>query len=176
MDAFYSVAEAEKYDPKNPPRVMGAVFGHQKEQAVEVMSSVELPFKYDEEKQLRIDEDAFAEDTELCEFPPPLGWRSNLRVNKKNTDKQIYPEHELLGWYATSETLEPTDLEFHKRVSVCLSTYSSQRAPFFDFSLLPSPQFAFYTESPFFMRMKPIPKRSDKALPVTVYQVWLSLP
>jgi len=119
------VAEAAKYDPKNPPRVMGAVFGVQLNQTVEIMSSVELPYSLDDEKQIRINDDAFAEDTDLY--------------------KQIYPEHELLGWYSTSAQIEAVDMPFHRR-------------------------FTEYTESPLYLRMDPKVRSDAKALPVTVYR------
>lgn len=120
------VAEASKYDPKNPPRVMGAVFGVQGKGGVEIMSSVELPYSLDDEKQIRINDDAFAEDTDLY--------------------KQIYPEHELLGWYSTSAQIEAVDMPFHRR-------------------------FTEYTESPLYLRMDPKVRSDAKALPVTVYRV-----
>jgi len=83
------------YDPKNLPRVLGAIFGVQKGASVEVISSLELPFRIDEEKQIRIAEDSFAEDADLY--------------------KQIYPGHECLGWYSTATQIKDTDLPFHKR-------------------------------------------------------------
>eukprot|EP01083_Nonionella_stella_P271764 921158_1 len=119
------VAEIGKYDPKNPPRVLGAVFGIQINQRVEIMSSVELPYTFDDEKQIRINDDAFAEDTDLY--------------------KQIYPEHELLGWYSTSSKIEDVDMPFHKR-------------------------FTEYNESPLYLRMDPKVRTDAKALPVTVYR------
>mmetsp|Transcript_19118 Transcript_19118/g.30400 ORF Transcript_19118/g.30400 Transcript_19118/m.30400 type:complete len:300 (-) Transcript_19118:126-1025(-) len=119
------VAEIGKYDPKNPPRVLGAVFGVQVNQKVEIMSSLELPYSFDDEKQIRIDDDAFAEDTDLY--------------------KQIYPEHELLGWYATSSRIESVDMPFHKR-------------------------FTEYNESPLYLRMDPKVRTDAKALPVSVYR------
>merc|ERR1719410_1745729 len=118
------VAESANYDPKNPPRVMGAVFGVQVNQRVEIMSSIELPYSLDDEKQIRINDDAFAEDTDLY--------------------KQIYPEHELLGWYSTSAQIEPVDMPFHRR-------------------------FTEYTESPLYLRMDPKVQSDAKALPITVY-------
>jgi len=118
------------YDPKNPPRVLGAIFGVQKGASVEVISSVELPFRIDEEKQIRINDDAFAEDADLY--------------------KQIYPEHECLGWYSTATEIKSTDLPFHKR-------------------------FTDYNESPLYLRMDPLPKKSDKSLPVTVYRMELKV-
>jgi len=108
-----------------PPRVMGAVFGVQSAQTVEIMSSVELPYSLDDEKQIRINDDAFAEDTDLY--------------------KQIYPEHELLGWYSTSAQIEAVDMPFHRR-------------------------FSEYTESPLYLRMDPKVRSDAKALPVTVYR------
>lgn len=119
------VAEMGKYDPKNPPRVLGAVFGIQINQRVEIMSSVELPYSFDDEKQIRINDDSFAEDTDLY--------------------KQIYPEHELLGWYSTSSRIESIDMPFHKR-------------------------FTEYNESPLYLRMDPHVRTDAKALPVTVYR------
>jgi len=119
------VAEIGKYDPKNPPRVLGAVFGIQINQRVEIMSSVELPYSFDEEKQIRINDDSFAEDQDLY--------------------KQIYPEHELLGWYSTSSQIEPVDMPFHKR-------------------------FTEYNESPLYLRMDPKVRTDAKELPVTVYR------
>eukprot|EP00486_Rosalina_sp_Unknown_P007145 CAMPEP_0201572712 /NCGR_PEP_ID=MMETSP0190_2-20130828/16139_1 /ASSEMBLY_ACC=CAM_ASM_000263 /TAXON_ID=37353 /ORGANISM="Rosalina sp." /LENGTH=303 /DNA_ID=CAMNT_0047998823 /DNA_START=84 /DNA_END=995 /DNA_ORIENTATION=- len=122
-----TVAESGKYDPKNPPRVLGAVFGMQLNQRVEIFSSVELPFSLDDEKQIRIDDDAFAEDKDLY--------------------GQIYPDHELLGWYATSASskIESTDMPFHKR-------------------------FTEYNESPLYLRMDPKVRSDAKALPITVYR------
>jgi len=122
------VAEAAQYDPKNPPRVMGAVFGVQGKAGVEIMSSVELPYSLDDEKQIRINDDAFAEDTDLY--------------------KQIYPEHELLGWYSTSSQIESFDMPFHRR-------------------------FSEYTEAPLYLRMDPKVRSDAKALPVTVYRAEL---
>merc|ERR1719410_3247818 len=122
------VAESANYDPKNPPRVMGAVFGVQVNQRVEIMSSIELPYSLDDEKQIRINDDAFAEDTDLY--------------------KQIYPEHELLGWYSTSAQIEAVDMPFHRR-------------------------FTEYTESPLYLRMDPQVHGDAKALPVTVYRAEL---
>mmetsp|Transcript_55096 Transcript_55096/g.87910 ORF Transcript_55096/g.87910 Transcript_55096/m.87910 type:complete len:305 (+) Transcript_55096:64-978(+) len=119
------VAEMAKYDPKNPPRVLGAVFGTQINQKVEIMSSIELPYTIDDEKQIRINDDAFAEDTDLY--------------------KQIYPEHELLGWYSTSSQIEAVDMPFHKR-------------------------FTEYNESPLYLRMDPKVRTDAKALPVFVYR------
>jgi COP9 signalosome complex subunit 6 len=107
------------------PRVMGAVFGIQQKQTVEVYSSVELEFSYDEEKQLRIDDEAFAEDYDLY--------------------KQIYPEHECLGWYSTAQQIQPTDLPFHKR-------------------------FTEYNESPLYIMMNPTVMSDAKALPVKCYR------
>eukprot|EP01084_Bolivina_argentea_P280603 479908_1 len=122
------VAESGKFDPKNPPRVLGAVFGTQLNQRVEIVSSVELPYSFDDEKQIRIDVDAFAEDTDLY--------------------KQIYPEHELLGWYSTVKRIESIDMPFHKR-------------------------FKEFNESPLYLRMNPIVHTDAKALPVTVYRTEL---
>ena len=122
------VAESAKYDPRKPPRVLGAVFGIQLNQRVEIISSIELPFTYDDEKQMRIEDDAFAEDTDLY--------------------KQIYPEHELLGWYCTATQITNIDMPFHKR-------------------------FTEYNESPLYLRMNPIVRTDAKALPVTVYRVKL---
>merc|ERR1719410_541990 len=119
------VAESAQYDPKNPPRVMGAVFGIQGKAGVEIMSSIELPYSLDDDKQIRINDDAFAEDTDLY--------------------KQIYPEHELLGWYSTSSRIEDVDMPFHKR-------------------------FTEYNESPLYLRMDPKVRTDAKALPVTVYR------
>merc|ERR1719461_2202043 len=91
-----AVAEStSKYDPKNPPRVLGAVFGIQVGQRVEIMSSVELPYELDDEKQIRINDDEFGEDRDLY--------------------GQVYPEHELLGWYSTESKIEDIDMPFHKR-------------------------------------------------------------
>jgi len=118
------------YDPKNPPRVLGAIFGMQKGASVEVISSIELPYRINEEKQIRIDEDSFAEDTNLY--------------------KQIYPEHECLGWYSTATDIKDTDLPFHRR-------------------------FTEYNESPLYLRMDPLPKKTDKSLPVTVYRMELKV-
>lgn len=124
------VSESKNPNPKNPPRCLGAVFGTQTDKSVEVLSSIELPFKYDNEKNIRIDDDAFAEDTDLY--------------------KQIYPEHECLGWYSTSQTLDPQDLVFHKR-------------------------FTEYNESPLYFRMNPIIKKTDKSLPITLYRMEMQL-
>jgi len=120
------VAEsAKKYDPNNLPRVLGAVFGTQKARNVDVWSCVELPYELDDEKQIKINDDAFAEDMDLY--------------------KQIYPEHELLGWYSTAARIEAVDMPFHRR-------------------------FTEYTESPLYLRMDPQVRGDAKALPVTVYR------
>lgn len=120
------VAESSKrYDPSNPPRVLGAVFGTQAARNVDVWSCVELPYELDDEKQIKINDDAFAEDMDLY--------------------KQIYPEHELLGWYSTAARIESIDMPFHKR-------------------------FTEYTESPLYIRMDPRVHGDAKALPVTVYR------
>ncbi len=95
----------------------GAVFGIQINQRVEIMSSIELPYSFDDE---------FAEDTDLY--------------------KQIYPQHELLGWYSTSSKIENVDMPFHKR-------------------------FTEYNESPLYLRMYPKVRTDAKAIPVTVYRV-----
>jgi len=128
--ARYVAENGGTYDPKNPPRVLGAIFGVQKGASVEVISSIELPFRIDAEKQIRIDDDSFAEDADLY--------------------KQIYPEHECLGWYSTATDIKETDLPFHKR-------------------------FTDHNESPLYLRMDPLPKKTDKSLPVTVYRMELKL-
>jgi len=89
------LAESKQFDPKNPARVLGAVFGTQQNQTVEVMNSIEITFTIDDEKQIRMNDDTFAEDTDLY--------------------KRIYPEHECLGWYSTATDIMLTDLPFHKR-------------------------------------------------------------
>lgn len=119
------VAESASYNPSAPPRVLGAIFGIQLNNRVEVMSSLEAPYSFDEEKQIRIDDDTFAEDTDLY--------------------KQIYPEHECLGWYSTAEGILDTDMTFHKR-------------------------FHEYNESPLYLRMNAIISSTDKSLPVTLYR------
>jgi len=124
------VSEEKNFNPQNPPRVLGAVFGTQKDQTIEILSSIELPFKYDEEKQIRIDDDMFGEDTELY--------------------KQIYPDHECLGWYATGSRIHDTDMPFHKR-------------------------FCEYNESPLYIRMDPLPTKNAKTLPITIYRSELKI-
>lgn len=92
-----TVAEStEKYDPNNPARVLGAFFGYQTNQAVELHSAIELSYRYDDEKEIRINDDEFKEDLDL--------------------HSQIYPDHECLGWYSTSVNFNTkVDLAFHKR-------------------------------------------------------------
>jgi len=124
------VAESKQFDAKNPPRVLGAVFGTQQNQVVEVMSSVEITFTIDDEKQIRMNDDTFAEDTDLY--------------------KQIYPEHECLGWYSTATDIMLTDLPFHKR-------------------------FTEYNESPLYIRMNPVVRVDAKALPVNVYRMEMKI-
>jgi len=97
---------------------------------VEVMSSVEITFTIDDEKQIRMNDDTFAEDTDLY--------------------KQIYPEHECLGWYSTATDIMLTDLPFHKR-------------------------FTEYNESPLYIRMNPVVRVDAKALPVNVYRMEMKI-
>lgn len=120
------VSNMKSYDPNKLPRVMGAIFGIQNNKNVEIYSSIELPFSLDDEKQLRIDDDAFAEDYDLY--------------------KQIYPEHECLGWYSTASEIQNTDLPFHKR-------------------------FTEHNESPLYLLMNPVVMSDAKMLPVKCYRV-----
>lgn len=124
------IADQKDYNPKEPPRILGAVFGIQKNQNIEIFSSIELFYELDNEKQIRIDSDAFGEDTDLF--------------------KQIYPDHELLGWYSTASEILPTDLPFHKK-------------------------FSEYNESPLYIRMDPNIKKDAKGIPVTVYRLELKV-
>ena len=120
------VAECKHYDSAKPPRILGALFGVQKDQRVEVMNSVELPYKIDDEKNIRIDDDAFAEDTDL--------------------HKQIYPEHECLGWYSTCLAIQNEDETFHQR-------------------------FKEYNESPLYLTMNPKISKQSKNLPINIYRM-----
>lgn len=92
-----TIAESdEKYDPSKPVRVLGALFGIQENQSVELHSSIELSYSLDDEKELRINDEEFKEDLDL--------------------HSQIYPEHECLGWYSTNiENNSKVDIAFHKR-------------------------------------------------------------
>lgn len=92
-----NVGEADKkYDASNPPRILGAVFGTQENQTVEIHSSVEISYTLDDEKQIRMNDEEFKEDKDLY--------------------SQIYPEHECLGWYSTARQLNlRVDIPFHRR-------------------------------------------------------------
>jgi len=97
---------------------------------LKIFSSIEIPYDFDDEKHIRINSDAFGEDTDLY--------------------KQIYPDHELLGWYSTTSEILPTDLPFHKR-------------------------FSEYNESPLYIRMDPITRKDSKGIPVTIYRLELKI-
>ena len=119
-----SVAESGKYDPKNPPRVLGAVFGIQVGQRVEIMSSVELPYSFDEEKQIRINDDATIHFTEEKSRKHKITIRKcTLRLTKKTTpceqNKIIYQTHkETIHW------LDCPHQQHHFSQSVHISLYS----------------------------------------------------
>ena len=75
---------------------MGAIFGIQENQSVELHSCLELSYRFDDEKEIRINDEEFKEDLDL--------------------HSQIYPDHECLGWYSTNVHADSkVDLAFHKR-------------------------------------------------------------
>eukprot|EP01083_Nonionella_stella_P066437 174962_1 len=120
-----SCAEGRDDCKEDNPRVIGAMFGVQTGRTVEIVNSFEITYRFNENGEINIKDGLFKDDTDLY--------------------KQVYPDHEYLGWYTTASEVTRTDYGLHKT-------------------------FMESNESPLLLMLNPLLASGSKELPIKVFQ------
>jgi len=110
------------------PRVMGALLGVQSGRNVEIFNSFELVVDL-VEKQYVID--------------------SKYLVRKQEQFKKVFPTYDFLGWYSTSESVVPEDMDIHRSTAITE-----------------------FNESPLYLVLDTVAcgRKTTKELPITIYE------
>lgn len=105
----------------NQTKAIGALFGVQLGRQVQIYDSVEMAYK-EEKGQIELDHKNFEEDVNLCKKRTAIPAKP-LMVSAV---KEVFPNYECLGWYATGKKLQPFHAELHEQVSalplLCVAT------------------------------------------------------
>ena len=110
------------------PRVLGMLFGRQTGRKVEIYNSKEVNIDVIDGRVV-IDQESMLGDKKLCAWLVRLectcvvavcGFRGESRcsvcVLYALADTDVFPTHELLGWYKTGDALVHDDMDIHKQV------------------------------------------------------------
>jgi hypothetical protein len=67
-------------------------------------------------------------------------------ITRLNLDAQVFPEHEILGWYSTGENFTSDDFDIHRQIML-------------------------FNDTPFYLVCDVVPKPKQKDLPVYLFEV-----
>ncbi|KAF7145231.1 hypothetical protein RHSIM_Rhsim04G0006600 [Rhododendron simsii] len=134
----YTRVKSQSQPPQNgaestaspPPRVFGCVIGVQRGRTVEIFNSFELLY-YPSSHSL--DRSFLEKKQELCQSLNTL------------SDKKVFPNYYILGWYSTGSEAEESDMQIHKALMDI-------------------------NESPVYVLLNPSINHAQKDLPVTIYE------
>ncbi|XP_034232636.1 COP9 signalosome complex subunit 6 [Thrips palmi] len=122
-------------------QVIGALIGKQKGRNIEIMNSFELNFT--------IGGSTFGEEETKCTAPVgDIVIDREYYNTKEEQFKQVFSDHDFLGWYTTGEGADENDIKVHKQICEI-------------------------NESPVFLKLNPNSRQSD--LPVTLYESVIDL-
>lgn len=88
-------AKANAQEPGTAPRVLGCLLGHQNGRIVDISNSFEFAY----------------EDT-----PQGVLLDTTLLTRKTEQYKQVFPNLDTVGWYATGEDVAEADMHIHRKV------------------------------------------------------------
>ena len=126
-DHYTRVKVKKMKQMEDVPRVFGILFGVQKGMTVDIIESYEMLYTIDEQTG------AVNFDAEFLE-------------KKKDLTTQIFPDFEILGWYATGSEIKACDLITHKA-------------------------FCEFNENPLYLLIKPDELSEDgETLPISLYE------
>ena len=120
-------AKANAEDAGTAPRVLGALLGHQNGRVVDISNSFE--FAYENTPQgVMLDMNLLTKKTEQCKpaFSPILINALPHSMMITTVDKQVFPTLDIVGWYATGESVNEADMHILRKVSGCPAALSTQ--------------------------------------------------
>lgn len=121
-------------------QVIGALIGKQKGRNIEIMNSFELNFT----TNVSIGEDESKSNAVLVDIVIDREYYNT----KEEQFKQVFSDHDFLGWYTTGDSADENDIKVHKQICEI-------------------------NESPVFLKLNPNSRQSD--LPVTLYESVIDL-
>ena len=126
-DHYTRVKVKKRKEKLDVPRVFGILFGVQNGMTVDIIESCEMVYTIDEE-------------TEAVKFD------AEFLAKKKDLTTQIFPNFEILGWYATGSEIQASDLITHKAFNA-------------------------FNENPLYLLIKPDELSEDgETLPISLYE------